>query len=92
MKLNYKILGADLLIFKNLNDCLTLTTANSYNALIIKSIELNGESLNVNDLVTVNRSETGRIVKVRPESPFTDREILDAYDLYEQLQKSGVIQ
>ena len=81
MNLNYKWLGADLLVFKNKNDCMTISNANNTSFIDIETIEVDGEELDCEDYeYDWNK---------HPENPFTKEEMEYYLELYKQNLENG---
>lgn len=76
MNLDYKWLGTDLLVFKNKNDCMTISNANITSSIDIETIELDGEDLKIED--------SNYDWEKHPENPFTKEEMDYYLEFYKQ--------
>lgn len=77
MKLEYKTLYGDLLIFKNLNDCMTISNANNWSTIDIDSIEANGVKLELEDCEYDFFKHS--------DNPFTKEEMEEGLAFYQEL-------
>ena len=74
--LNYKTLGGDILVFKNLNDCMTINRGIN-GAVTVDTIEVNGEVLEIEDW--------GFDFFSHPNNPFTDEEATYFIENYNEI-------
>jgi len=76
-QLEYKWIYDDLLIFKNQNDCMTISRNNNLSEIEIASIEVNGEKLEEDEDCYYN-------VRYHSKNPFTEEEIEHYLKFYEE--------
>lgn len=76
MNLEYKWLYDDLLVFKNKNDCMTISNCNTWSVPMIDEIWVDGEELNLKDCEYDWEKH--------PENPFTKEEMEYYLEFYEE--------
>ena len=77
-QLKYKWLYDDLLVFKNQNDCMTISRNNNMSTVEVASIEIDGEQL-------VEDEECYYDLKHHSDNTFTEEEIDYYIKFYEEL-------
>ena len=75
--LEYKWLYDDLLIFKNQNDCMTISRNNNCSVAEVVSIEVDGQKLEEDEECYYN-------LKYHSDNPFTEEEIEYYLKFYEE--------
>lgn len=76
-QLEYKWLYDDLLVFKNQNDCLTISRNNNWSVVEVESIEVDGQKLEEDE-------ECYYDLKYHSDNPFTEEEIEHYLKFYEE--------
>ena len=75
--LEYKWLYDDLLVFKNQNDCMTISRNNNWSVAEVASIEVDGQKLEEDEECYYN-------LKYHSDNPFTEEEIEYYLKFYEE--------
>lgn len=76
-QLEYKWIYDDLLVFKNQNDCMTISRNNNLSEIEIASIEVDGQKLEEDEECYYN-------LKYHSDNPFTEEEIEYYLKFYEE--------